>query len=181
MLGPLNKAIYDWLKNSVCTDVYDYANIDSNWRADSFLTCFGDTGIKRSRYVHQVTLASLKTLANEVFKSPTGYTNFKAWKVNLEKKSTTSKHWVMDIEREKLLFIFLRSLRESKFDLFIRSFKEMLPWLVALDHINYQKWGSIFFNDRKSLPDSIKEAFDLGHFTVKKPVVFFLPFYQTYE
>ena len=47
---------------------------------DSFLTCSGDAGIKRSRYAHQLTLASFATLANEAFKSQTGYTDFKAWK-----------------------------------------------------------------------------------------------------
>ena len=107
--------------------MYDYANINSNGRADSFLTCSGDAGIKRSRYAYQLTLTSLTTLANESFKSQTVYTDFKAWKADLEKKSTTSKYWFLVIELEMLLFIFLLSLCESKFDLFIRCFKEILP------------------------------------------------------
>ena len=94
---------------------------------DSFLTCSGDAGIKRSRYAHQRTLAPFATLANEAFTSQMGYTDFKAWKANLEKKATTSNYWFTVIELEMLLFIFLRSLRESKFDLFIKYFEN--AWL----------------------------------------------------
>ena len=79
------------LKTEGWTDVYDYGNINSNGRTDRFLIFSGDAGIKRSRYAHQLTLASLKTLANEAFKSQTDYTDFKAWKADLEKKSITSK------------------------------------------------------------------------------------------
>ena len=131
------KVIGDWLENTGWADVYVYANINSNGRADSFLTCSGDAGVKRPRYAHQLTLASLTTLGNEASKSQTGFTDFKAWKANLEKNSTTSKYWFTVTEVEKLLFIFLRSLRESKFDFFIGCFKEMLPSLAALDHIHY--------------------------------------------
>ena len=121
------KVIGDLLENSGWTDVYDYANINLNGRTDRFLKCSGDAGIKRSRYAHQLTLASLKTLANEAFKSQTDYTDFKAWKAGLEKKSITSKYFFTVIELEKLLSVFLRSLGESKFDLFIRFSDEILP------------------------------------------------------
>ena len=104
----------------------------------------------------------MTTLANEAFKSQTGYTDFKAWKADLEKKSTTSEYWFTVIEFEKLLLIFLRSLRESKFDLFIRCFEEMLPWLAALNHIHYLRWELVFLND------IFEEAFVQGNFTVKK-------------
>ena len=44
----------------------------------------------------------------------------------------------------------------------------MLPWLVALDHVNYLRWGSVFLNDMKHLPVEIFEEFTRGNFTVKK-------------
>ena len=86
------KAIGDWVENSGWTEVYNYVNINSNGRADSFLKCSGDAGIKRSHYAHQLTLTPLEALANEAFKWRTGYTDFKAWKANLEKKCATSKY-----------------------------------------------------------------------------------------
>ena len=44
----------------------------------------------------------------------------------------------------------------------------MLPWLAALGHIHYLRLGLVFLNNIKRLPDSIKEAFDQGNFTVKR-------------
>ena len=67
-----------------------------------------------------------------------------------------------------MLFIFLRGLRLSKFDLFIRCFQEMLLWSAASDNSYYLRWGLIFPNDMKIVPDSIKELFNQGNFVVKK-------------
>ena len=44
----------------------------------------------------------------------------------------------------------------------------MLPWLEALDHVNYLRWGSVFLNDMKHLRVEIFEEFTCGNFTVKK-------------
>ena len=79
-----------------------------------------------------------------------------------------AKFWFTVTELEKLLFIFLDSLHDLKFDFFIRCFEKMFPWLAALNHIHYLKWRTVFLNDIKDLPHSIKEAFDQGNFTVKK-------------
>ena len=95
--------------------MHTHTNINSNRHAGSFLTCSSDASIKRSCYACQLTLTSLTTLANQTFKTQTGYTNFKAWKDDLENKSTASKFWFTVIEFEKLLFTFLCSLHESKF------------------------------------------------------------------
>ena len=131
--------------------MHTHTNINSNGHAGSFLTCSGDASIKRSCQARQLTLASLTTLANQTFKTQTGYTNFKAWKDDLENKSTASKFWFTVIEFEKLLFIFLCSLRESKFNLLIRCFMEMLSWLAALDNIHYLRCVYLM----KRLPETI--------------------------
>ena len=58
MLGPLHieqnfiKAIGDWLEGSGWTKIYEYLWNTSTRKADSFLSCAGDAGIKRSRYAH---------------------------------------------------------------------------------------------------------------------------------
>ena len=145
------KVIDDWLENSGWTDLNGYVNINSNGCADNFLTFSEDAGIKRSHYPNQLTLASLKVIANEELNPQTCYTAFKAWNTNLEKNSPTSKYCFTVKELEKLLFAFLCSLSESMFHLFKRSFKEMLSWLTALDHIHYLRWGLEFLNNMKYL------------------------------
>ena len=47
--------------------MYDYTSINSNGRAKKFLTCSGDSSIKRSRYTHELTFAPLAKLSSEAF------------------------------------------------------------------------------------------------------------------
>ena len=61
LVGPLPieqnfiKVTGDWLEGSGWTKIYDYSTIGTPGRTDSFLTCSGISGIKRSRYADQVT------------------------------------------------------------------------------------------------------------------------------
>ena len=67
-------------------------------------------------------------------------TSFELWQVGREEQSATAKFWFSTIKLETLLFMFVRSLRESNFDLFIPCLEEMLPWMCALDHTNYARF-----------------------------------------
>ena len=75
MLGPLHieqnfiKAIGDWLEVSEWTKIYEYSSNNSPGKANSFLSCEGVAGIKRSQYAHQVSLAALVILGNEAFQA----------------------------------------------------------------------------------------------------------------
>ena len=40
--------------------------------------------------------------------------------------------------------LFVRSLREASFDLFITSLEQLCPLLFALDHIHYSRWIPVF-------------------------------------
>ena len=43
-----------------------------------------------------------------------------------------------------------------------------MPLFFALDHQNYARWVPVFIRDLKDLPDSIKEEFKKGHWTVTR-------------
>ena len=67
--------------------------------------------------------------------------------------------------------MFIRSIRESNFDLFVRCVETILPWTFSLDHINYARWMSVFLEDLKSLPLNKQAAFQefcKGKFTISK-------------
>ena len=40
--------------------------------------------------------------------------------------------------------------------------------MAALDHTHYLRWGLVFFNGIKQLPESVFRAFAQVHFTVKR-------------
>ena len=75
--------------------------------------------------------------------------------MNIKNQSATAKFWLSVIDMEVLLFMFIRSLRDSDFRLFIQCFKDMLPWMATL-------------NDMKYLSEAIFEEFTHGNFTIKK-------------
>ena len=161
MMGPLHieknfiEAIGDWLEGSGWVEMYVYSKITTSGKPDGFLNCSGKAGIKQARYAHQVTLAVLISLARSSFEEQSDFAEYSAWKEHIESNYPTAKYWFHVIDMEILLFMFLRSLRESNFEMFLTTFEEMLPWLAALDHINYVRWGSVFLDDMKHLPEEI--------------------------
>ena len=165
MLRPLQieqnfiKAIGDWLEGSGWTKIIEYSSNTSPRKTDSFLSCAGVAGIKRSRYGHQVSLAALVTLANEAFQAQSDFRNYKDWKEDLKGRSATATYWFTVIELEMLLFSFVHCLRQSDFNLFTVSFEAMLPWIAALDHSDYLRWGCIFLCDMHRLPASVADEF----------------------
>ena len=59
-----------------------------------------------------------------------------------------------------ILLRFTRAIREGKWDLYLSSFSEMLPYFAAFDHSNYTRWGLIF--------PEIQQAFESGDFVTKE-------------
>ena len=180
MLGPLHieqnfiKAIGNWLEGSRWSKIYEYSSNTTQGKADSSLSCAAVAGIKRFKYVHQVSLAAFVTLANEAFQAQTEFRNYKDWKEDLKRRSATATHWFNVNELEMLLSSFVRSLRQSDFSLFTTSFEAILSWLAALDHSNYLSSGCIFLCVMHHLPASIADEFVKGHFTIKKTEQIFL-------
>ena len=83
MMGPLHiemaflNAIGDWLEGSGWVDIFERARFTTVGRIDSFLK---GSKVKRNRYAHQVSLASLVKLAKDGFESQTEHSNYNEWK-----------------------------------------------------------------------------------------------------
>ena len=48
--------------------------------------------------------------------------------------------------------VFVRSIREGNFHLYVQSLRNLLKWFFALDHTNYARWLTIHVFDLISLP-----------------------------
>ena len=84
--------------------------------------------------------------------------------------SPNAYYWLTTIDLQTKLFMFVRSIREANFDLFVRGLEELLPWVFALDHTNYARWLPVFIEDLKTLP--LQKEFFIefckGHFCINK-------------
>ena len=158
--------IGDWLEGGGWTDAYFLSNISTPGRVDSFLQ---GSQVKRTRYAFQLTLHVLLKLAQETFKT-SGIESFESWKKQRIQKSPTAKYWFTAIDLILILFMFVRSIRESNFKLYVKVIELMLPWYFALDHTNYSRWLTIALDDLKPLKieDKLYQDFSDGKFTFNK-------------
>ena len=136
------------------------------WKNKGFLAA---SNVKRCRYAHQVTLVALVTLAKRAHQS-TKDQSYDSWKTALKDSSTNAKYWFTIIELEIKLFMFVRSIREGNFELFVQSVEELIPWSFSLDHVNYARWLPVFLCDLKALPkeQTVFKEFCQGNFTINK-------------
>ena len=56
---------------------------------------------------------------------------------------------VLDLEVE--ILIFVRSIREGNFPLYVQSLRSLVKWFFALDHFNYARWIVVHVFDLISL------------------------------
>ena len=72
---------------------------------------------------------------------------------------------------ELLVLLFVRSLRESEFELYKQTISKIIPYFFGLDRVNYARWLPIHLRDIASLQKfhlKIAEEFANGNFTVRK-------------
>lgn len=182
MLGGLHtemaflKAIGSIVRDSGWTDVLVDANIATSGVADSFLSA---SHVTKTRYAHQVTVCALFNQMNTAYEqyqlSCAAYgespLSLDDWKEFLAEESPTFHFWLLIMQLEVLLLVFLASLREGNFSLYVQSLTKLVPWFFALDQQNYARWLSVHIRDMKVLQaaqSSCHKEFENGHFVLQK-------------
>ena len=150
------------------------ANAASSGIADSFLKA---SHVKRTRRAHQVTACALHILLQKAYTQYCTMLPEESEPASVENWCSqvsacpTFHFWRIALSLEILLLIFVRSLRDGNFSLYIEVLDEMAPWFFALDHTNYARWLPIHIRDMANLhrmhPDVTTE-FQKGHFVVTK-------------
>ena len=147
----------DLLEDSGWTTAFAEAGIASSGTAESFLKV---THLTRTRHAHQVTVLALQKLQREAFLQSPGPVyaeeSFEQWKTSSE-KSPTFHFWEMIRRLEALILIFIGSLREGNFQLYVEALEALVPWFHSLDHTNYARWLSVHIRDMKSLPPAVRD------------------------
>ena len=139
-----------WLQGSGWVDILKKLEINTAGRIESFLS---GTNVKRSRYAHQVSLASLTYLSNIAFQDQIEFNSY-IWCNETMKRSVNVCYWLTVIDMEPILFMFIKSIRITDFYLFVRSLSDIIPWMLSLNHINYSRWLPVFLNDMKYVPST---------------------------
>ncbi|KAK3926298.1 Variant surface glycoprotein ILTAT 1.24 [Frankliniella fusca] len=88
-------------------------------------------------------------------------------KINEWVKSTENvelQFWMTYVEMAHILLEFTRSMRDGKWDLYLSSLSQMLPYLARYDHHNYLKSLSVYIAEMHALPSEVEAAFRQGDF-----------------
>ena len=75
----------------------------------------------------------LVTMSNIAFESQNDSGTYGEWRKKTSDRSANALFWFTVIDLEVLLFIFVRSLREANFRLFISCLSSICTWMFALD------------------------------------------------
>ncbi len=97
--------------------------------------------------------------------------SFEDWCTIQRKSHPQFDYWYRVLQVELLLMVFVRSLREGNFQLYLSSLSSLAPWFFALDHTHYARWLPVHIHDMVTLntrvPD-VHEQFTQGKFVVRK-------------
>jgi hypothetical protein len=169
------KTLGSWLEDSGWTAVLVDADVASSGTADSFIKV---ANIKRTRKAHQVTVSALHVLLQNAYAKYQQDVDdddcalpFDDWCTQQVLQVPQFHFWYLTMQLELLLLVFLRSIRQANFSLFIDSIAKMLPWFFALNHHNYARWLSVHLLDMRALPHTAPDVacrFDDGFFIVNK-------------
>ena len=152
------------------TGALTQANIASSGTADSYLKV---SHVTRTRHAHQVTASSLYILLHKAYSeySQEGEEipkSLEAWCDERAKACPQFYFWFTIMELQLLVMIYLRSLREADFKLYLESLAQIVPWFFSLDHTNYARWIPVHLRDMVTLHPAVHQGFLNGNFTVNK-------------
>ena len=167
-------ALGSFLDNSGWTEALVLAQVTTSGRAQSLLS---GSKVKRTRYAHLVTLGALSLLQQDSYRKyltsveGTEALQFLDWCCYQASRSPQFDYWNTVKEIQIQIIIFIRSLRESNFELYCSSLNAMAKWFFALDRTNYARWISVHLKDLLELKmkhPGLHEEFENGKFTAQR-------------
>jgi len=174
------KALGSFLLGSGWVEAITAAGIVTPGSAEALLSA---CHVRRTRHVHEITAAALhllqhtaydnyvKTLADPELMNTESTISFEHWCKRQSSQHKQFAYWSHVKEFELAILLFVRSLRQSNFDLYIDSMTKLIPWFFALDRTNYARWLPVHIRDMTKLSETNKSVYDEfmhGKFTVHK-------------
>jgi len=148
------------------------ANIAASGTADSFIRA---SHVTKTRHAHQVTAACLYTLLHQAYDqhkiSEATALCFDDWCLQRVEESVHFDFWLKTLSLEVLMLLYVRSLREGNFQLYVQTLAQLLPWMFAMDHTHYSRWLSVHVRDMMALSEKhpeVLDEFNAGKFVVHK-------------
>ncbi len=117
---------------NIITSALTQANIASSGTADSFISA---SHVTKTWHAHQVTAGSLHCLIHQAYAEQCPATEaydtpgFDEWCAQQSKRSVHFDYWLKVLSLEIMLLVYVKSLREGNFDLYVQSLAQIVPWM----------------------------------------------------
>ena len=80
-------------------------------------------------------------------------------------------YWATALQLELTVLVYVHSLCQASFAMYVNALRELAVWFHALDHTNYMRWIPVHLRDMVELPTrhpEVAEEFRAGNFTIQK-------------
>ena len=67
-------------------------------------------------------------------------------------------YWYMVLQLQCDILIFLRSIRECNFNVYITTIHRLIKWVFIFDHVHYACWLSVHPYDLADLENSLSDV-----------------------
>ena len=131
--------------------------------------------VTKTRHAHHVTAANIHTLLHRAYaeyeSEEIGVLSLEQWCELRAQQNVHFYYWLKTLELETLMLLYVRSLREGNFQLYLESLTNIVPWMFALDHTHYSKWLPVHIRDMTLLSEDHPKFYDefcVGKFVVHK-------------
>ena len=134
-------------------------------------TVLSVTDITGARYALQVSACAIYNQLSSAHLSSESSLSIFDWLIEKSKKSVMALYWRQILELQIYILIYIRSIRESNFELHTAVLHALMKWYFSLDHIHYSRWLTVHLFDLVNLqqnhPD-VYQNFCKGYFSFKK-------------
>ena len=151
------------------------ANIASTGTAESFINV---SHVTKTRHAHQVTAASIHNLLHRAYAeykrevaADMNVLSLEQWCEVRAQESVQFYYWLKTLALEIVMLLYVRSIREGNFQLYLESLAKIVPWMFALDHTHYSRWLPVHIRDMVLLSQkhpAILDEFHAGKFVVHR-------------
>ena len=126
--------------------------------------------IHKARYSVQLFIASIYTCLKKAHKTSNSVLPLFSCAQERSSSSRMFKYWMLNMKFQINYLVFIRSMREDNFKLFVKILMLLIKWFFIFDHCNYIRWLSVHIRDLLSLPvtcPQLYQEFKRGNFVVQ--------------
>ena len=108
--------------------------------------------IHKVRYFVQLSVVLKYTCLKKAHKASNSVLPLISWVEERSLSSRMFKCWMLIMKFQINYLVFIRSMREGNFKLFVKILISLVKWFFISDHYNYARWLYVHIQDLPSLP-----------------------------